>query len=165
MDLNTIYQFTVEKPNGEQISLSHYKNKVLLIVNTATECGFTPQLKDLETLRAFFEDEDFEILAFPSNDFGGQEPLEGTAISNYCEVNYDAHYRIFNKIRVRGEHAHPLYKFLRDKKQNGFCKAAPKWNFHKYLIDKEGRVVDFFYPFVKPDAVRVKKRIQRLLSA
>jgi glutathione peroxidase len=165
MSEKNIYRFNVEKLNGEEISLSDYKDKVLLIVNTASECGFTPQLKDLEVLREQFSGRDFEILAFPSNDFGGQEPLEGEAISTFCEVNYGAHYPTFNKIRVRGPYAHPLYKFLADKKENGHVKTAPRWNFHKYLINKQGEVTDFFYPFTKPTSSKIKKQIERLLSA
>jgi glutathione peroxidase len=164
MSEKNIYRFNVEKLNGEEISLSDYKDKVLLIVNTASECGFTPQLKDLEILREQFAGRDFEILAFPSNDFGGQEPLEGEAIGTFCEVNYGAHYPTFNKIRVRGPYAHPLYKFLADKKENGYVKVAPRWNFHKYLINKQGEVTDFFYPFTKPTSSKIKKQIERLLS-
>lgn len=160
-----IYQFDVEKLNGEEVSLSEYRNKVLLIVNTASECGFTPQLKDLETLRQQFAGRDFEILAFPSNDFGGQEPLEGEAIASFCTINYGAQYPTFNKIRVRGPYAHPLYKFLADKRQNGRVKAAPRWNFHKYLINKNGEVTDYFYPFTNPTSSKIKRRIERLLSA
>src|SRR5476651_9603 len=164
MSEKNIYRFNVEKLNGEEISLSDYKDKVLLVVNTASECGFTPQLKDLEVLREQFAGRDFEILAFPSNDFGGQEPLEGEAIAAFCEINYGAHYPTFNKIRVRGPYAHPLYKFLADKKENGHVKTAPRWNFHKYLINKQGEVIDFFYPFTKPTSSKIKKQIERLLS-
>jgi glutathione peroxidase len=160
-----IYRFNVEKLNGEEISLSNYKDKVLLIVNTASDCGFAPQLTDLETLRKEMAGTDFAILAFPSNDFGGQEPLEGKSIEAFCEVNHNAHYSIFNKLRVRGEYAHPLFKFLADKKENGHVDTKPRWNFHKYLINKQGEVVDFFYPFTKPTSSKVKKRIQRLLSS
>jgi glutathione peroxidase len=160
-----VYQFDVEKLNGEKVSLSDYKDKVLLIVNTASECGFTPQLTDLEELRKELLGTDFEILAFPSNDFGGQEPLEGKSIEAFCEINHNAHYSIFNKLRVRGPYAHPLFKFLADKKENGHVGAAPKWNFHKYLINKKGEVVDFFYPFTKPNSSKVKKRISRLLAS
>jgi glutathione peroxidase len=165
MDEKNIYRFTVERLNGEEISLAEYKDKALLIVNIASECGFTPQLKELETLREQFAGRDFEILAFPSNDFGEQEPLDGDAIGGFCEVNYGVHYPVFNKIRVRGPFAHPLYKFLTDKKQNGRIKTAPRWNFHKYLINKNGEVVDFFYPFTKPTSSKITKRVERLLSA
>ena len=164
MSKKNIYQFNVEKLSGTEVSLSSYEGKVLLIVNTASECGFTPQLKDLEDLRKEFAGANFEILAFPSNDFGGQEPLDGEAISTFCEINHDAHYSIFNKIRVRGAYAHPLYKFLSNKQENGRVKASPRWNFHKYLINKKGEVVDFFYPFTKPTSSKIKKQIERLLA-
>lgn len=160
----SVYQFNINKSSGEEISLSQYKDKVLLIVNTASACGFAPQLTDLEVLRKRFEGEDFEILAFPSNDFGGQEPLEGDAITEFCEVNHGASYPVFEKIRVRGTYAHPLYKFLSDKNENGKVKSSPKWNFHKFLINKQGEVVDFFYPFTKPTSSKIKRRIVRLLS-
>ena len=111
MDNKSIYQFNVKKLNGEEISLSEYKNKVLLIVNTASQCGFTPQLKELAALKTQLAGKDFEILAFPSNDFGGQEPLDGEAIAVFCEAN-GANYPIFEKIRVRGPYADPLYQFF-----------------------------------------------------
>ncbi|MBC7744712.1 MAG: glutathione peroxidase [Flavobacterium sp.] len=164
MNEKSVYQFEVENVDGQLISLEKYKNKVLLIVNTATDCGFTPQLKDLESLRFNLNFEDFEILAFPSNDFGGQEPLEGEAIVSFCEINYDTHFSFFKKLRVRGEYAHPLFKFLSDKKQNGKVGASPRWNFHKYLINRRGEVVDFFYPFTKPNSSKVKKQILKLLK-
>jgi glutathione peroxidase len=163
MDNNSIYRFTVEKLDGDHISLADYSNKVLLIVNIASQCGFTPQLQDLADLKKEFADKDFEILAFPSNDFGGQEPLEGDAIAAFCG-NYGNNFTIFEKIRVRGPYADPLYKFLADKKENGNISSKPRWNFHKYLIDRNGNVADFFYPFTKPTASKLRKRIQRLLA-
>ena len=158
-----VYQFDVQQINGEDKSLSDYKDKVLLIVNTASQCGFTPQLKDLVELKTRFKDKDFEILAFPSNDFGGQEPLDGEAIVTFCE-SFGANFPIFDKIRVRGPYAHPLYKFFSDKKENGKLSSVPRWNFHKFLIDKEGKVTDFFYPFTKPNSSKIKKKIERLLA-
>jgi glutathione peroxidase len=164
MDNNSIYQFNVQQLNGEEISLSDYKDKVLLVVNTASECGFTPQLKDLVVLKEQFKDKDFEILAFPSNDFGGQEPLDGVELEAFCR-NAGANYPVFEKIRVRGPYAHPLYKFFADKKLNGKLKSTPRWNFHKFLISKAGVVTDFFYPFTKPTSSKIRKKIARLLSA
>ncbi|MGN6179711.1 MAG: glutathione peroxidase [Mucilaginibacter sp.] len=163
MSDKSIYQFNVKKLNGEEVSLSEYKDKVLLIVNTASQCGFTPQLKDLGELKSEFAGQDFEILAFPSNDFGGQEPLDGAAIGVFCE-NQGANYPIFEKIRVRGPYADPLYNFFADKKQNGRFSSVPRWNFHKFLIDRNGMVVDFFFPFTKPNTSKVRKKIARLLS-
>lgn len=163
MDNTSVYKFNVQKLNGDDISLSAYKNKVLLIVNTASQCGFTPQLKDLVELKNQFKDADFEILAFPSNDFGGQEPLEGAGIASFCE-NVGTNYPVFDKIRVRGAFAHPLYQFFADKKENGELKSVPRWNFHKFLIDREGHVTDFYYPFTKPTSSKIRKKIERLLS-
>jgi glutathione peroxidase len=163
MSDNNIYRFNMKKLNGEIFSLSEYKDKVLLIVNTASQCGFTPQLKDLVALKNEFAGKDFEILAFPSNDFGAQEPLEGEAIAQFCE-SYGANYPIFEKIRVRGPYADPLYQFFANKKENGVLGSVPRWNFHKFLIDKTGIVTDFFYPFTKPTSSKIKKKINRLLA-
>lgn len=159
-----IYQFNVETVAGNEITLDVFKGKVLLIVNTASACGFTPQLKELEDLRQLYADQEFEILAFPSNDFGGQEPLDGEKILEFCIVNYGTNYHLFNKIRVRGPYAHPLYQFLADKKLNERISSVPRWNFHKYLVNKNGEVCDFFYPFTKPTSSKIKKKIDRLLE-
>lgn len=164
MDKPNIYQFTVEHAKGETVSLEKYKGKVLLIVNTASECGFTPQLALLEELRTSFESTDFEILAFPSNDFGQQEPLNDEGIAKFCSVNYDTHFTIFKKTKIRGEGAHPLFSFLADKNLNRNFNSLPRWNFHKYLINTNGELVDFFYSFTKPNSARVKKKIQKLLT-
>jgi glutathione peroxidase len=160
---NSIYQFNVETLDGQEISLAEYKDKVLLIVNTASQCGFTPQIRELAELKEQFNGEDFEILAFPSNDFGGQEPLEGNQIAAFCEIQ-KVNYPVFGKIRVRGPYAHPLYKFFTSKKQNGKLQSEPRWNFHKFLINKSGIATDFFYPFTKPTSSKIRKRIMRLLG-
>lgn len=151
----SVHQFKVKLINGTEKNLSDYKNKVLMIVNIASGCGFAPQLSELQQLRAQIGTDKFEILAFPSNDFGRQEPLEGEAIHTFCEVNHGVQFPIFEKIMVRGEHAHPLFKFLTQS-------STPRWNFHKYLINKEGEVVDYFFPFTKPLSSKVKKKIQKL---
>jgi glutathione peroxidase len=164
MSDKSIYQFNIKKLNGEEISLADYKDKVLLIVNTASQCGFTPQLKELAELKNEFAGKDFEILGFPSNDFGGQEPLEGEAITTFCEIQ-QVNYPVFEKIRVRGPYADPLYKFFADKKQNGKLSSVPRWNFHKFLVDKNGVVKDFYYPFTKPNSSKIKKQVARLLAA
>lgn len=164
MNLNrTIYPFKAKLLNGKEQSLLDYSNKVLLIVNIASACGFTPQLKELQDLRAALGGLGFEVLGFPSNDFGEQEPLVGNEISQFCEIKYGVQFPVFEKINVRGEMAHPLYKFLSDKKLNGYSSATPRWNFHKYLINRSGELVDYFYPFTKPNSLKVKKKIQHLL--
>jgi len=162
MSTADIYQFNVQKLNGEEINLSDYKNKVLLIVNTASQCGFTPQLKELAELKDKFTGQDFEILAFPSNDFGGQEPLDGEDLAAFCEVQR-VNYPVFEKIRVRGSYAHPLYKFFADKNQNGKLSSVPRWNFHKFLVDRSGLAKDFYFPFTKPMSSKIRKKIEKLL--
>ncbi len=159
-----IYSFKVKKINGEEQPLSAYRNKVLLIVNTASECGFTPQLKELQQLKDEINNPNFEILGFPTNDFGKQEPLNGVDIADFCEINHGVKYPVFDKILVRGEHAHPLYQFLSDKKQNLKLSSTPRWNFHKYIVNKKGELEDYFLPFTKPLSSKIKKKIQRLLS-
>ena len=160
----TIYPFKVKLLNGTEKVLADYKGKVLLIVNTASGCGFTPQLKELQELRAEYAEQGFEVLGFPSNDFGGQEPLDGAAINEFCEVNFGVQFPIFEKTMVRGGQVHPLFKFLSDKKLNGHFNSTPRWNFHKYLINQDGEAVDYFYSFTKPTSSKIKKKIQRLLD-
>jgi len=159
----SIHQFKVKFLDGSEKSLFEYQNKALLIVNIASGCGFAPQLNELQILREEFKDQGFEVLAFPSNDFGRQEPLDGEQISQFCQVNFGVQFPVSEKIMVRGDLAHPLYKFLGDIKLNGNLKSTPRWNFHKYLINKRGEVVDYFFPFTKPLSSKVKKSIQRLL--
>ncbi|MFA6276354.1 MAG: glutathione peroxidase [Pedobacter sp.] len=160
----TIYPFKAKLLSGKEKTLSDYKGKVLLVVNTASGCSFTPQLKELQELRDKYADQGFEVLGFPSNDFGRQEPLDGAAINEFCEVNYGVKFPVFEKVMVRGSQAHPLFKFLSEKKLNGHLNSSPKWNFHKYLINKTGEVVDYFYSFTKPNSSKVKKKIQHLLD-
>lgn len=152
----SIHQFKAKLINGTNKNLSDYKGKVLLLVNIASGCGFAPQLSELQQLRDEFDEQGFEVLGFPSNDFGRQEPLEGAEINTFCEINHGVQFPVFDKIMVRGEQAHPLFKFLSQK-------STPRWNFHKYLVNKEGEVVDYFFPFTKPLSAKVKKKIQKLL--
>ncbi|MFN4083062.1 MAG: glutathione peroxidase [Bacteroidia bacterium] len=159
----TIYDIKVKDLAGNEISLDAYKGKVLLIVNTASECGFTPQYRDLEILYKTYKDRGFEVLAFPSNDFGGQEPLMGEEIQHFCSEKYKTTFPVFDKVKVKGEFAHPLFKYLSDKKQNGKISTSPKWNFHKYLIDKNGRVVDYYLSITSPTSSRITKAIEKLL--
>ncbi|RZK17259.1 MAG: glutathione peroxidase [Pedobacter sp.] len=159
-----IYSFKVKKINGEEQPLSAYRNKVVLIVNTASECGFTPQLKELQQLKDEINHPDFEILGFPTNDFGKQEPLNGDDISNFCEINHGVKFPVFDKIMVRGAQAHPLYQFLIDKKQNAKLSSKPRWNFHKYIVNRKGELVDYYLPFTKPLSSKIKRKIQQLLS-
>lgn len=160
----SLHDFTVEDLAGNLVSLNQYAGKVVLVVNTASECGFTPQYAELETLYNLYKDRGFVVLAFPSNDFGGQEPLKGAEIQQFCEKNYGVSFPVFQKISVKnGNDQHPLFQFLSSKKLNGKINSNPKWNFHKYLIDKEGHVQNYYYSTTSPTANRLKKAIENLL--
>jgi len=156
----SLYQFEVTTMSGEVKKLSEFKGKLLLVVNTASGCGFTPQLKEMENLYKQYKDRGLEILACPSNDFGKQEPLSNEGIQAFCKTNYDISFLITQKIHVKGVAAHPLFAYLADKKLNTRSNGYPKWNFHKYLIDRNGRMIDFFYSFTRPESVKVKKAIE-----
>lgn len=160
----SIHNFKVEDLSGKEVSLDIYKGKVLLIVNTASECGFTPQYQELEELYQLYKNKGFAVLAFPSNDFGGQEPLNGKEIQNFCTVKYHTTFPVFNKIHVKGKEAAPLYNFLSNKSENGNVDISPKWNFQKYLIDKNGQVIDYYLSTTSPTSGKVKKAIEELLS-
>ncbi|MEI6310694.1 MAG: glutathione peroxidase [Bacteroidota bacterium] len=161
--MNSIHQFTLKDLKQQDVSLEKYKGKVLLIVNTASKCGLTPQYKDLEDLYAEFKGKDFDILAFPSNDFGAQEPLNGAEIQEFCDINFKTTFPLFDKVVVTGKDACPLFHFLSDKSLNGKVNVAPKWNFQKYLINKEGEVVDYYLPITSPTTSKIKKAISKLL--
>lgn len=161
--MKSIHQFEVKDVSGKEISMSDYKGKVLLIVNTASKCGFTPQYKDLEALYKEYEGKDFEILGFPSNQYQNQEPLEGNEIQEFCEINYGVTFKMFDKVKVKGDDAIPLYQFLSKKELNGKLNSSPKWNFHKYLVNKDGEVVDFYYTITNPNSSKVKRAIDKLL--
>lgn len=163
MEQKNLHQFKVKDLSGKEVDLADYKGKVVMVVNTATECGFTPQLGDLEELYKEYHKKGFEILGFPSNDFAGQEPRDADAIGQFCQKNYGVSFPMFDKMHVKGKETSDLFRFLSDKKQNGKVSSTPKWNFHKYLVDKDGKVVDYFYTFTKPTAGRVKKAIEKLL--
>lgn len=145
----TVYDFTVKTIDGKDVSLSQYKGKKLLIVNTASECGFTPQYKDLEALAKAHGDK-VTVLGFPANDFGGQEPGSNAEIATFCEKNYGVTFPMFAKVAVKGDDAAPLYKFLADKAKNGAVDDKPSWNFCKYLVDEKGHVVKYYNSRVNP---------------
>jgi glutathione peroxidase len=160
----SVHNFKVHDLSGKEVQLNIYKGKVLLIVNTASECGFTPQYEDLEAVYQLYKNKGFEVLAFPSNDFGGQEPLNGNEIQQFCSVKFHTTFPIFDKIHVKGKNANPLYSFLSNKSQNGNVNIAPKWNFQKYLIDKNGHVIDYYLSTTSPTSAKVKKAIEALLA-
>lgn len=156
-----IYDFKVIKNNGKEISLSEYKGKVLLIVNSATGCGFTPQYKSLEKIYEKYKDQGFEILDFPCNQFGHQAPGTDAEINSFCTLNYDTKFPRFKKIDVNGKEASPLYKWLK-KQKGGFLGESIKWNFTKFLVDRNGNVVARYAPVTTPE--KIEKKIQDLLK-
>ncbi|AYA35793.1 glutathione peroxidase [Hymenobacter oligotrophus] len=145
----TVYDFTVTDINGKPVQLSQYKGKKLLIVNTASECGYTPQYKELEELYKKHSDR-VTVLGFPANNFGGQEPGSNEQIAAFCEKNYGVTFPLFGKVSVKGDDTAPLYQFLSDKSKNGYTDEKPTWNFCKYLINEQGQVVGFYPSKVKP---------------
>ena len=150
----SIYNYEVKTRAGDMVSLEKYKDKVLLIVNTATGCGFTPQYEGLEKLYQKYHDKGFEILDFPCNQFAGQAPGTDEEIHEFCTLKYNTSFDRFSKIDVNGKNADPLYTYLKNEK-HGLIKNI-KWNFTKFLIDKNGNVVDRFEPTTKPEDIDIK---------
>ena len=155
-----IYDFVVKDKNGLDVKLEKYKGKVLLIVNTATRCGFTPQYDGLEKLYEKYRDKGFEILDFPCNQFKNQAPEDDEEIDSFCTLNFGTKFDRFQKIDVNGENEDPLYTFLK-KEESGILGEKIKWNFTKFLIDRDGKVVKRFAPTTKPE--KIEKDIERLL--
>ncbi|WP_397419697.1 glutathione peroxidase [Phenylobacterium sp.] len=158
--MTTIYDFTAETIDGAPAPLADYRDKVLLIVNTASQCGFTGQYAGLEALYRKHRDKGLVVLGFPCNQFGAQEPGDAEEIKTFCSLTYDVDFPLMRKIDVNGPKAHPLYAWLKSQKK-GVLGAGIKWNFTKFLIDRKGRVVGRFAPTVEPKAL--EGAIQRLL--
>ncbi len=157
----SIYDFNVTTIEGKEISMSKYKGKVLLIVNVASECGFTSQYEGLEKLYQTYKERGFMVLGFPSNQFGSQEPATNEKIKFFCQGTYDVHFDMFAKIDVNGDEALALYRYLK-KEQGGFLwMDSIKWNFTKFLVDANGKVVDRYAPSTKP--ADIQKDIEKLL--
>jgi glutathione peroxidase len=160
--MTDVYDFDARLPDGSSVSLRGFTGKVLLIVNTASECGFTPQYEGLEALHRKYRDRGLVVLGFPCNQFGGQEPGPASQIGDFCKKNYGVSFPLFDKIDVNGGQAHPLYRWL--------AKAAPgvlgtqriKWNFTKFLVDRQGQVVDRYAPATKPEDIAID--IESLLA-
>lgn len=158
----SIYDFEAHTLRGEEESLSKYKDKVLLVVNTASKCGFSPQYKGLQEVYEKFKDRGFEVLGFPSNQFAGQEPGESEDIAEYCEINYGVTFPMYEKIDVKGSEAHPLFQYLSKEAPGILGSKSIKWNFTKFLVDREGRVLKRFSPQTTPD--QIEADIAKLLD-
>ena len=147
----TLYDFAAQRLNGEPQALEAYRGKVVLIVNTASQCGFTPQYTGLEALYRRFKEQGFVVLGFPCNQFGAQEPGDAEAIGQFCQTRYDVSFPLFAKIDVNGDNTHPLYAWLKREAAGILGTEAIKWNFTKFLINREGKVIDRYAPATRPD--------------
>ncbi|MDF9528848.1 glutathione peroxidase [Bacillus cereus] len=158
----TVYDFSAKTITGEEKSLKDYKGKALLIVNVASKCGFTPQYKGLQEVYDKYKDQGLEILGFPCNQFGGQEPGTEADITSFCELNYGVNFPMFAKVDVKGDKAHPLYTHMTEQAPGLLGMKAVKWNFTKFLIGKDGKVVGRFAPQTKP--VDLEVEIEKVLG-
>jgi len=155
------FDFIVKGINGKEINLSIYKGKTIMIVNVASKCGFTKQYKDLQELWKRYKSKGLVVIGFPSNQFGAQEPGNDKDIKNFCEVNYNIDFPMVSKTEVKGENAHEIYKWALI---NHGKSTVPKWNFHKILINSDGKVEDTYLSFVKPISKKIVNKIEKLLN-
>lgn len=158
---NNIYQFSAQNNDGESIELASYKNKVMLIVNTASDCGFTPQYKGLQELYQKHQKQGLEVLAFPCNQFKQQEKGSDKEIKQFCDLRFNIKFPLFGKIEVNGDNAHPLFDFLKSQAPGILGSKGIKWNFTKFLVNKEGKVIKRYAPTTKPEAIEAD--IEKLL--
>jgi glutathione peroxidase len=159
---SSAWDFDAQTLAGKPASLSAYRGKVALIVNTASQCGLTPQYRGLQALHERFAGRGFVVLGFPSNQFGRQEPGTADEISQFCEVNYGVTFPMFAKVDVNGDDAHPLWKWLKAEKPGALGMEAIKWNFSKFLVDRDGKVIERYAPTTEPEAIAAD--IERLLG-
>lgn len=159
--MSNIYQFKVNDIKGQTVSLEQYAGQALLIVNTASKCGFTPQYEGLERLQQEYHDKGFNVLAFPCNQFGGQEPGNSEEIASFCDLTYKNTFPLFEKIDVNGNNAHPLYQYLTEQKPGILGSKKIKWNFTKFLVNQKGEVIKRYAPQDKPEKIAndIKKLI------
>lgn len=159
MQTSSIYDIKINSLNGEKIDLHKFKGKKILFVNVASECGFTPQYADLEKLYETYKNK-LIVIGLPCNQFGGQEPGTAVQIQQFCTKNYGVTFLMTEKIDVKGINQHQLYKWLTNKKLNGVKSSSVKWNFQKYLIDENGKYLDFFYSITKPMSTKIIKYLK-----
>ncbi|MBC7798283.1 MAG: glutathione peroxidase [Pyrinomonadaceae bacterium] len=160
----SVYDFSVKDIDGKDVKLKSYKGKVLMIVNVASKCGYTPQYEGLETLYKKYQDKGFVVLGFPANNFQGQEPGTNEEIKSFCKLTYDVNFPMFAKISVKGEDQNPLYKFLTSKQTDPKFAGDITWNFNKFLIDRNGNIVARFASNDKPESEAVASAIEKALK-
>lgn len=151
--MTTVLDFSAARANGDDTALSEFGGKVLLIVNTASKCGFTPQYEGLESLQKSYADRGFSVLAFPCNQFGGQEPGNEEEIQSFCDLNYQTSFPLFSKIEVNGAASHPLFTYLKEQAPGALGSKRIKWNFTKFLVNQQGEVVKRYASSTKPEAI------------
>src|SRR5690349_9699557 len=160
----SVLDFRVNDIDAKAVDLSRYKGEVLLIVNTASQCGYTPQYKGLEAIFEKYKGKGFEVLAFPANEFGHQEPGTDAEIKSFCSSNFNVSFPLFSKIVVKGEGIHPLYRFLTDAETDPKFAGAIPWNFAKFLVDRKGEVIARFQPDDEPESEKVTRAIEAALA-
>lgn len=156
---NSLYDISINSITGEPINLKEFEGKKILFVNTASECGFTGQYEGLEKLHKEYKDK-LVVIGIPCNQFGGQEPGTLTEIQTFCKQNYGVTFLMTEKVDVKGDNQHPLYAWLTKKELNGVKSSSVKWNFQKYLIDENGKYIDFYYSITKPLSSKITKQLQ-----
>jgi glutathione peroxidase len=157
--MTNFYDIKIDSLQGKPIHLSDYKNKYILFVNVASKCGFTPQYKDLQELSDTYKD-NLVVIGVPCNQFGKQEPGNADEIEEFCQVNYGVSFLITEKVDVKGDNQHPLYTWLTSKKMNGKKSSSVKWNFQKYLVDKDGKLIDYYFSITKPLSKKITKHLK-----
>jgi glutathione peroxidase len=160
--MTSVYEFSAKTIDGREVSMKDFEGKVLLIVNTASKCGFTPQYEGLEALHKKYGPKGFAVLGFPCNQFGAQEPGNAEEIANFCKLTYDVDFPLFAKVDVNGDTAHPLFQMLKKQAPGLLGSEAIKWNFTKFLVDAKGQVQERFAPATKPEALG--SQIEKLLA-
>lgn len=156
--MENLYDIQINSLQGKPINFGDFKGKYILFVNVASKCGFTPQYKDLEKLYQEYKDH-LIVIGVPCNQFGHQEPGSSDEIQEFCQVNYGVSFLITEKVNVKGSNQHPLYAWLTKKENNGKKSSTVRWNFQKYLVDSEGKLIDFYYSITKPTSSKITKHI------
>ncbi len=160
----SIYEFALQDIDGKEVKLDHYRGKALLIVNVASQCGYTPQYEGLQKIYSKYKDRGFQVLGFPANNFGAQEPGTNEEIKTFCSTRYQVTFPMFSKISVKGTDKHPLYQYLTSKETNPEFAGEITWNFNKFLIDQHGKIVARFDSGDKPESEKVINAIERALE-
>lgn len=161
----SVYDFKMKDIDGKDVKLKQYKGKVVMIVNTASKCGYTPQYEGLEAIYKKYKDQGFVVLGFPANNFRGQEPGTDKEIKEFCTLKYNVSFPMFSKISVKGDDQHPLYKYLTDKATNPEFGGDITWNFNKFLIGKDGKIIARYETKMKPDDATVTAEIEKQIAA